>query len=483
VSFQSGRPFIIAATVISVATLSGRVELSDDAIARLERRLSGPVLRPGARGYDEARTVWNRMVDRRPALIARCAGTDDVAAALGFAREHDLLISVRGGGHNVTGNAVCDAGLMLDLTAMKRARVDPARRRVVAEPGLTWKELDTATQAHGLATTGGIVSSTGVAGLTLGGGHGWLMRKHGLACDNLAAVDLVTADSRRLRASADENAELFWGVRGGGGNFGIVTAFEFRVHPLTRVLGGMLLYPRARARELLSVFRDVAEKAPDELTLGIVITTWHDGQPVAGLVACYSGEVADGARWLEPFRTLGAPLIDGVRPLAYAELQTMFDATNPPGAWYYKTGYLDAAGVGSDRFVDVLLEHCDFPSAVADVADLHRASRRRHGARAVGRDRLRSPRGAVRPDRGRRGILGRRGGAERRVGTRDVERLAPVHVGCRLRELSGRRCGSRCGEGGVRSGVRAAGRAQDPIRSAQRVPAESEHPSGDGLTD
>jgi FAD/FMN-containing dehydrogenase len=348
--------------VISAASLSGTVQLGERPIEHLRRRLSGALLRRDDAGYDDARTVWNRMIDRYPALIVRCAGADDVVAAVGFAREHDLLISVRGGGHNVTGNAVCDSGLMLDLTPMKGARVDPEQRRVIADPGLTWKDLDTATQGHGLATTGGIVSSTGVAGLTLGGGHGWLMRKHGLTCDNLAAVELVSANGQRLRASADENAELFWGVRGGGGNFGVVTAFEFRLHPLTRVLAGILLYPRSRTRDVVNVFRDAAEKAPDELTLGVVITTWHDGSPVVGLVACYSGHLDDGERCLQPFRRLGAPVIDGIRPMAYAELQTMFDATNPPGAWYYKTGYLDGAAMRGDRFVDVLLEHCDFPS-------------------------------------------------------------------------------------------------------------------------
>src|SRR5437867_7110376 len=197
--------------MLGATTLSGFVELQERAISDLRKRLSGPLVVCGDAGYDEARTIWNRMIDRRPALIARCAGTDDVVTALRFAREHGLLISVRGGGHNVTGNAVCDGGLMIDLSPMKSARVDPRRRRMTAEPGLTWKDFDTATLRHGLATTGGIVSSTGVAGLTLGGGHGWLMRKHGLACDNVSAVDVVVADGRCLRASADENPELFWG--------------------------------------------------------------------------------------------------------------------------------------------------------------------------------------------------------------------------------------------------------------------------------
>ena len=204
-----------------------------------EKSFAGRVIRARDAEYDDARAVWNRMIDRRPALIARCANTDDVVRALRFGRDHDLPISVRGGGHNVTGNAVVDGGLMIDLSAMKAARVDAARRVIVTGPGLTWKDFDLATLPFGLATTGGIVSSTGVAGLTLGGGHGWLMRRHGLTCDNLLSVQVVTADGRRVTASADENPDLFWGVRGGGGNFGIVTAFEFRLHPVTHGAGGV----------------------------------------------------------------------------------------------------------------------------------------------------------------------------------------------------------------------------------------------------
>src|SRR4029077_8214578 len=207
-----------APIVIQAVTLTGSVELGERAVQGFAKSLSGRLLLRGDDGYDAARAIWNRAIDRRPALIARCAGADDVVSAIRFAREHDLLVSVRGGGHNVTGPAVCEGGLMIDLSPMKAARVDAEPRRLVAGPGLSWGELDGATQRHGLATTGGIISSTGVAGLTIGGGHGWLMRKHGLACDNLAAVDLVTADGIRLRASADENPELFWGVRGGGGN-------------------------------------------------------------------------------------------------------------------------------------------------------------------------------------------------------------------------------------------------------------------------
>jgi len=348
--------------MLHATTRSGFVELRESAISDLRKRLSGTLVLRDDPTYDEARTVWNRMIDRRPALIARCVGAEDVVTALRFAREHDVVISVRGGGHNVTGNAVCDGGLMIDLSPMKAARVDAQQRRAVAEPGLTWKDFDSATLRHGLATTGGIVSSTGVAGLTLGGGHGWLMRKHGLACDNVSSVDIVVADGRRLRASADEHPELFWGVRGGGGNFGIVTSFEFRLHPLAKVLAGLLLYPRSRARDVIDLFRERAPRAPDDLTLGVLLTTWHDGQPVVAVVLCHSGAIEDGERLVQPFRKLGSPILDAVRPMAYAELQTMFDATNPPGAWYYKTGYLDGAAIEGDRFIDTLLDHCDFPS-------------------------------------------------------------------------------------------------------------------------
>lgn len=346
--------------MIEVVTRDGRVELGERVVEGFAKGLSGRVLRRGDAGYDDARAIWNRGIDRRPALIARCADAGDAVAAVRFAREHDLLISVRGGGHNVTGHAVCEGGLMLDLSPMKQARVEGAR--LTAGPGLTWGELDGATQRHGLATTGGIISSTGVAGLTLGGGHGWLMRKHGLACDNLTAVELVTADGTIVRADAGENPELFWGVRGGGGNFGIVTAFEFGLHPLGTVLAGLLLHPLSRGREILERYRDFAPVAPDELTVGILITTWFDGTPVMAIALCWSGALDEGARVIEPLRRLGAPILDTVRPMAYGELQTMFDTTNPPGAWYYKTGYLDGEAFGSDPFIDTLLDHCGFPT-------------------------------------------------------------------------------------------------------------------------
>ena len=348
--------------MLLATTLTGTVELSDRAVAELRRALAGPVLLPGDAGYDAARTVWNRTIDRRPALVARCAGADDVVRAIRFAREHDLLLSVRGGGHNVTGSAVCAGGLMLDLSSMKATRIDPAARVAVAEPGLTWGEFDTATQRSGLATTGGIVSTTGVAGLTLGGGHGWLMRRHGLTCDNLLAVTLVTADGRRLRASADEHADLFWGVRGGGGNLGVVTSFEFRLHPLTHVVAGMLVYPRTLARDVLARYLEVTATAPDDLAVYAILTTWSDGTPVIAVVPCYSGPPARAAAVVRSLGFPGAPLLDSIRAMTYGELQSSFDATNPPGPWYYKSGFAEADRVGDGRFGDALLARCDFPS-------------------------------------------------------------------------------------------------------------------------
>ena len=225
--------------------------------------LRGPLLRPGDGGYDEARKVWNGMIDRRPALIARCTGVADVMAAVRFARDHTAARRrCSGGGHNITGNAVCEGGLMIDLSPMKSVRVDPVKRIARAEAGLTWGEYNRETQAFGLASTGGVVSTTGIAGLTLGGGLGWLMGKHGLSCDNLLSADLVTAEGKFLTVSADQHPDLFWGLRGGGGNFGVVTSFEYRLHPVGPVLAGMVLHPMAKAKEVLRFYRDLCAQLP-----------------------------------------------------------------------------------------------------------------------------------------------------------------------------------------------------------------------------
>jgi FAD/FMN-containing dehydrogenase len=325
----------------------------------------GELLRPDDPGYDEARRLWNAAIDKRPAVIARCTDATDVAAGIGHARSTGLPLAVRGGGHNVAGTASCDGGIVLDLSPMKEVRVDPAGRTAWAQPGLLWGELDRATQAAGLATTGGIVTHTGVAGLTLGGGIGWLMRKHGLTCDNLLGVELVSADGRLLRADEREHPELYWGVRGGGGNFGVVTSFGFRLHQVgPLVLAGSVLYPAEQAGEVLRRYRDWAGDAPDQVSTVVnlrmapplpAIPERLHGVPVVTVVCCYAGpEPAEGQRLLEPLRRLGTPLLDLVTAKSYSEHQATFDATVPHGMHYYwKSHYLNELGDGA---IDVLAD-------------------------------------------------------------------------------------------------------------------------------
>jgi FAD/FMN-containing dehydrogenase len=315
------------------------------ALARLRSRFRGALLRPGEEGYEEARRVWNGAIDRRPALIARCAGGDDVVAAVRFAGEHDLLVSVRGGGHAVAGHAVCDGGLMIDLSPMKAILVDPAGRTARAVGGVLLGELDRTTQRFGLAVPSGIVSHTGIGGLTLGGGLGHLMRKLGLTVDNLRAVELVTAEGQRLRVDAESEPELFWGLRGGGGNFGIATAFEYRLHPVgPMVLGGPIFWPLADAPEVLRFLRDFAPQAPDELGVvlfarlappGPMVPPEQFGQPVLGLTLTWVGDPAQGQRAIAPLRRIEQPIADMVRPLPFLLLQSMVDAGNPHGIHYY----------------------------------------------------------------------------------------------------------------------------------------------------
>jgi FAD/FMN-containing dehydrogenase len=305
------------------------------AVAAFGDALQGVLLRPGDGAYDETRTVWNGMVDRRPALIARCAGAADVLACVRFAREHDLLVSVRGGGHNYAGTSVCDGGLMIDLSPMKGITVDPERRTARAEPGLRLGEFDRATQAFGLATTLGIITDTGIAGLTLGGGYGWLAGRYGMACDNLIAADVVTADGRLVTADASRNADLFWGLRGAGANLGIVTSFEYRLHPVGPVLGGMVLYPMSRGAEVLRLFDEYSSSCPDDVTLAALCLTAPDGTPAVAVAACHCGPLDEGEEALKPLRTLATPLADLIAPRPYLEMQSMFDAAFPAGRLYY----------------------------------------------------------------------------------------------------------------------------------------------------
>ncbi|HEX2134917.1 MAG TPA: FAD-dependent oxidoreductase, partial [Microvirga sp.] len=323
----------------------GEGAVDSKAIADLRVRFRGALLQPGEEGYDEARRIWNGAIDRRPALIARCAGADDVVEAIRFARERDLLVSVRGGGHAVAGHAVCDGGLMIDLSLMKAIQVDPDARTARAAGGVLWAELDRATQRTGLATTGGIISHTGIAGLTLGGGLGHLMRKHGLTVDNLLSVDLVTADADQVSVDAETEPELFWGLRGGGGNFGIATAFEYRLHPVGPiVVGGPIFWPLADAHSVLQFVRDFAPEATDELGITIALRLAPPmpflppeqyGKPILGLVLVWAGDTAEGQKAIAPLRTIGAPIADVVRPVPYLALQSMLDGGAPHGMHYY----------------------------------------------------------------------------------------------------------------------------------------------------
>jgi FAD/FMN-containing dehydrogenase len=295
--------------------------------------------------YDAARAVFNAMFDRRPRLIARPSSTQDVVAALAFASSHDLPVAVRGGGHSVAGYSAIDGGVLIDLGAMRRVRVDVGARRARVQGGANWGEVDRATQAHGLATTGGRVTSTGVAGFTLGSGSGWLERMHGLSCDNLISAEVVTADRRVLTASATENEDLFWGLRGGGGNFGIVTEFEFKLHPVGPiVLAGLLLYPRSKAPEVCRFYRDFMSDAPREVGGGIVLMHAPPapfvppdlvGRPAVAVIAIYFGDIERGTRALAPLRAFGAPAADVVQPMPYCALQSLIDAANPPGRRNY----------------------------------------------------------------------------------------------------------------------------------------------------
>ena len=330
--------------------------MTDETIAALRSALRGELLTAGTPEYDAARTLWNGMIDKRPALIARCRGAADVMAAVNFAREQGLLLSVRGGGHNVAGLALCDGGLTIDLSVMRSIRVDAAAGTVRAEGGVTWGELDREALSFGLATTGGMVSSTGIAGLTLGGGLGWQMARHGLASDNLVSADVVLADGRLLTASASQHSDLFWALRGGGGNFGVVTSFEYRLHPMEPVFaGGMVLYPMDQAREVLSFYRDYSHNAPDDLTAFAGLLTTPDGLDVVAIIAAWFGAADQAEKQLEPLRKFGSPIADLIGRMSYLDLQTMFDPAVPAGLRrYWKSGYFPAL---PDDLLDLILQH------------------------------------------------------------------------------------------------------------------------------
>lgn len=356
-------------TDLHVTTTRGTNTVLDWATVQgFKASLRGTLLCPTDEGYEDARKIWNGMIDRHPALIARCAGAVDVIAAVNFARDHSLLVSVHGGGHNVAGLAVCNGGLMIDLSRMKGIQVDPASRTARAEPGVTWAEFDQETQAFGLATTGGFMATTGIAGLTLGGGLGYLMRRFGLVCDNLVSVDIVTADGQLRRASTTEHADLFWGLRGGGGNFGVVTSFAYRLHPVgPTVLGGLLIHPISAAKEAFQFYREFTPTTPDELTIYLGFATSPKGDPVVAFIVCYSGPTEQGEAVIEPLRKFGTPVADMVGPMPYTALQNLSREMFPAGRLnYWKSSFLYDLG---DQAIDTMIaQFAGVPSPFSQAA-------------------------------------------------------------------------------------------------------------------
>ena len=357
---------------LTFKTFSGSSTTLDPSVAKdLATKVQGEILTADSPGFDKVRVVWNAMIDRKPALIARCKSTDDVVACVKFAKQHDLLVAVRGGGHNIAGNAVCEGGLLIDLSLMRAVKVDAAKQTAHVEGGALLGDFDQAAQAHGLATPLGINSTTGVAGLTLGGGFGWLSRKHGLTLDNLLSATVVTAAGEKLTASAKENSDLFWALRGGSGNFGVVTSFEFKLHKIgTEVLSGLIVHPLADAKKVLQYYRDFVAKAPDELAVWFVLRKapplpflpekWH-GKEILALAACYFGDLKTGEKLLQPLRAFGQPIADVIGPTPYIGWQQVLDPLLTPGMRnYWKSHeFLQIP----DAMIDVIM---DFASRLPD---------------------------------------------------------------------------------------------------------------------
>ncbi len=375
--FQTNKDKRQTMETLRAATATNRSTfLDENTLQPFGERLRGPLLRPGDDGYDAARQVWNAMIDRQPALVARCTGTADVIAAVQFAAAHDQIVSVRGGGHNIAGSAVCDGGLMIDLSPMRGIRVDPKARRARVQGGATWADFDHEAQAFGLATPGGVISTTGVGGLTLGGGIGWLSRLHGLAADNLRAVDVVTAEGECVTASDEEHPDLFWGIRGGGGNFGVVTSFEFALHEVgPEVLAGPTVYRLQDAPDVLRHYRDFAGEAPRECCVWVVLLTAPPfpflpeevyGTKILSVFQFYAGDVEQGEEVLRPLRTFGHPIADVVGPMPYAAVQCIFDPLYANGARNYWRSHNFTRL--ADEALDLLVTYAEtFPTPQSDM--------------------------------------------------------------------------------------------------------------------
>lgn len=359
---------------MSKMSKSSDLNIAEETIQQFRAGLRGELILPDDEGYDTARLIWNAMIEKYPAMIVRCVGVSDVINSVKFARANNVPISVRGGGHNIAGNALCDGGLVIDMSSTKSIRVDPVAKTARAEPGLTWAEFDHETQAFGLATTGGVVGSTGIAGLTLGGGVGWLHAVHGLTIDNLLSADVVLADGSFVRASASENEDLFWALRGGGGNFGIVTSFEYQLHPVSHVLAGPVFHPAERAVEVLRFYREFTASLPDQLAVYTGFLTDPEGNRLIGIVVCYVGDIEEGERLIKPVREFGPPVADMIGLIPYRALQSMFDAAFPHGIQnYWKSGFMNDL---SDEALETIAQYAvapPSPSSMVMIENYHGA--------------------------------------------------------------------------------------------------------------
>lgn len=339
---------------ITLKNRSGHA-VSGELVADLAQNLRGDLILPDSQGYDDARKIWNALIDKRPGAIARCLGTADVVATVNFARDNDLVVAIRGGGHNVGGRALCDDGLVIDLSLMRGVYVDPETRAVRVQGGATLGGVDRETHLHGLAVPFGVISKTGVAGLSLGGGVGWLVRKYGPTCDNILEMEVVTADGEVRRVDATRNPDLFWGLCGGGGNFGVVTSFLYKAYPLSTVLGGLIVYPRDAAPAVLRGYRDFMKTAPEDLTVYAGMVWTPDGTPATAIIPCWSGEDFDaGEKAIAPLKTLAEPLMVAVQPMPFPAMQSMLDAAFPSGTRnYWKSAFVSGL---PDEAIDVLVE-------------------------------------------------------------------------------------------------------------------------------
>ena len=366
-------------TTITAMCLDGAETVIDsEAFTEFETGLYGTAITPGSGEYEAARKVWNGMIDKRPALIVSCSGVSDVVNTVKFARERDLMISLRGGAHSIAGHGTCDGGIVIDLSNMKGVRVDPGNKTAHAQAGLTWAELDNETLVHGLATPGGTVSNTGIAGLTLGGGLGWLMGKHGLSCDNVISFDVVTVDGDVVTADQQNHPDLYWALKGGGGNFGVVTSFQFQLHAVGPLVhGGMILHPMSNVRDAMRFYRDTTENSPDELEFYMGLMTSPDGDPVAGFMVGYNGDIDKGEQVIKSIREFGSPLVDMVQPMPYSARQHMLDDSAPHGPRrYWKSGFVRDF---SDDVIDVFAEHSGnliSPMTAIPIFNFHGAAAR-----------------------------------------------------------------------------------------------------------